>query len=325
MAGTRSRSAKSKKIVCAQCKLEIDEKEEDAIECDKCERKFHVMCTMLDKRQYDYLVKHNDDEYACHLCAEKSTENSGTIKSELSLIKTELKKLDQLSTLQETMNFMSKQYDDILRGVEENRKKLETIQKENKTLKVEITTLKNSIKYLNDERVKNDCLITGLTTSADETAIAAVLQLAKTTGVDIQPDIIDDAYFISKRRSVTNDMKSVVVKMKSKKSKEKMMSMKPKLKEGENTKNIYIQDFLSRESMQLLNYARTLKTVGYRSVYAAGGRIFIKKSELSKPKIIHSEDDVNKLLLDATTYQSRKSTSRNLVAAGHESEDYLSS
>lgn len=322
MPGTSRRSVKSKKIVCIQCKIEINEKEEDAIECDKCEKKFHVICTMLDKRQYDYLVKHNDEEFICHLCAD----NSGTIKNELCLIKTELKKLDQISVLQETMNFMSKQYDDILRGVEENRKKLETIQKENKTLKVEIKSLKSSIKYLNDERVKNDCMITGITTSTDTSAVDTVLELAKTTGVVIGPECIDDAYFVNNKRGVTNDKKSVVVKMNSKRAKSTMMSMKPKLREREETKNIYVQDFLSRESMNLLNYARTLKTVGYRSVYAAGGKVYIKRSELSKPKIIRSEDDVNKLLLEATTYRSTKRGAQNAEAVTLDSEEsYLSS
>lgn len=54
---------------------------------------------------------------------------------------------------------MSKQYDEILRGVSENKKKIDAVQKENKILKNEVKLLKESVQILNDERVKNNCLI----------------------------------------------------------------------------------------------------------------------------------------------------------------------
>lgn len=320
------RSIKTNKIICNQCSLEIAE-EEEFIECDKCIKKFHVVCTNLDKRRYEYLLKHESEEYVCHIC----DNNSGTLKAELNEIKTELKKLDQLSLLQDTMNFMSKQYDDILKGVAENKKKLELVQKENKFLKEEVKGLKSSIKYLNDQRVKNDCLVSGVNITTGTSALDTVLKLTSDAGVVLKPECIDDAYFIKKRNNKNakqtdkqNEKHMVVVKFNSKKSKEKMMSVKPILKENEATKTVFVSDFLSRETLGLLNYAKSLKEVGYRAVYAAGGRVFVKRSELSKSRVITNEEDVDNLLLEASVSHPRNRRSQNAPEAD-ENEVYLSS
>lgn len=314
------RSITNKQIFCGQCKLVVKEDEEDFIECDKCSKVYHVVCTTLDKRKYEYLVKHEKEEYICHLC-----DNSGTLKSELNEIKAELKKLDQLTVLHETMTFMSNQFDEILKGVAENKKKLEVIQKENKQLKNEVKTLKNSIKFLNDQRVKHDCLISGVEVPSGSTAVDAILKLTKDAGVDLQPECIDDAYIIRRKHNKNKtdrqgEKQTVVVKLNSKKSKDKMMSVKPILKENETFKNVYVNDFLSRETMNLLNHAKTLKTVGYRAVYAVGGKIFVKRSELSKPKFIANEDDVDELLLESTTNRMRGRRSQHETADDCERE-----
>lgn len=191
MAARGRRSIKSNIVICSQCKLEVEE-EDDFIECDKCAKKFHVLCTTLDKRGYKYLLDHESEEFVCHLC----DNNSGTLKAELNDIKKELKKLDQLSLIQETMNFMSKQFDDIIKGVAENKKKIEIVQKENKLLKEEVKTLKNSVKFLNDQRVKHDCLVSGVKVATGVSAVDAILKVTNEVGVKLQPETIEDAYFI---------------------------------------------------------------------------------------------------------------------------------
>lgn len=304
---TRNRRSMKIKNLCSQCNMELEEDDEEVIGCDKCDKKYHVVCTTLDKRKYEYLLNHESEEYVCHQCVDV---NSGTLKKDLNEIKTELKKIDHL---QETMTFMSKQFDEILKGVADNKKKIEVVQKENKILKEEVKALKNSIQILNDHRVKNDCFIRGVKVESGATAVDTVLKLTSEVGVKLKSDTIEDAYFI-KKRSVSNDKKSdtqaMVVKFNSKLSKDLMMSIKPKLKENETTKDVFVNDMLSRETMNLFNYAKALKNVGYRSVYTASGRVFIKRSELSKAKMIRSEDEVDKLLLEATTNKQKRRSQR---------------
>lgn len=311
------RSVKDNQIICSHCKLVVNEEEEDSIECDKCRKNYHVLCTKLDKRTYTHLLKNPKEEYVCHHC--QNTESSGTIESELAIIKTELKKLDQLSVLQETMNFMSKQYDDILKTVAENKKQINAIQKENKNLKTEIKTLKESVKQLNDQRVKNDCLVIGMQITENMSAVDAIIKLSNETGVEINKEHINEAYAF-KKRNVSGNKQTVVVKCNSQATKAKLMSMKKKLRENEETKSVYINDFLSKETLSLLNYAQTLKKIGYRAVYSVGERIFVKRSEMSKPRWMRNEEAVDELLLEAATHKQHTTRGPDYATAEEDSE-----
>ncbi|XP_017469382.1 PREDICTED: uncharacterized protein LOC108361293, partial [Rhagoletis zephyria] len=281
-----------------KCELIIKEETEDSIECDKCAKKFHSQCTKLDKRQFQQLLENESEMFVCHLC-----NGGGEMERDLKEIKTKLIQLDQLSEIQKSMTFMSVQYDEILKGVIENKKKLSEVEKENLKLRREVNDLKLSVKMLNDGRVKNDCIVSGLKVSDGATAVESVLTLTKNAGVDVQREHIEDAFFLPNNKP-TNGKKTVVVKFSNKSAKDKMMASKSKLKDNPATNSVFINDFLSKETLILFNYAKALKNIGYRSVYVRGGRVMYKRSEISRPQIIRSEEDVKRILLEATTTKS---------------------
>lgn len=307
MSGKGRRSIQNAKLFCGQCEMEVKENE-DNIDCDKCAKCYHALCTSLNKRQFEHLLKNESEEYVCNACKECD----GTVKEELVEIKKQLKqlkKLDQLSSLQETMTFMSKQFDEIIRGVAENKKKIEAVQKENRVLKNEVNNLKDSVKLLNDERVKNNCLISGIEVKEGSTAVDTLLEIAKDVGVDLKEDDVEEAFFIKKNNTsnkTKNLKQSIIVKFDSKKSKQKLMSAKQKLKEKEETKSVYVNDCLSKETFNLFRHAKTLHKVGYQSVYTYSGRVYVKLSEISKPRLIRSEEEVDDMLLKATTNKLQK-------------------
>lgn len=313
------RSAKPSKTICGECELEVKEEREDNIQCDKCAKIFHALCTKLNKRQYDQLCENEEEEFECHKCVG----NDNTVRSELLEIKTKLSKLnklDQLAELQESVNFMSSKFDQVLKGMLENKEKIKNIEKENRVLKTEVQNLKYSVKILNDQRVKNDCLISGIKNVHNLNAVETVIEMSKKVGVDISEEQIDEAYFL-KRMNEEQSGQAVVVKFNSKSAKTKLMIAKPKLKDSDTTKSIYINDFLSKESLELLKYARSLKSVGYHAVYSHGGKIYARKSAITRPRIIRDEDDVNKILLEAATNQNRRKIITADVSDGSEDGD----
>lgn len=298
--GGRRSIAKNKKniLICDQCEYEIKEESDDFIECDKCEKSFHSQCSGLSKKEFERLLKNKNEIFTCQHCKQGDKE----IRKELCTIKTELKKLEKLEKLDqlaESINFMSAKFDEVLKDVAENKKKITAIEKENKKLKVEIQSLKSSVKILSDFRVKNDCIISGLKVKEDVNAIDAVIELSKDIGVELDSNAVEDAYFLRNKRKSDEKEKTIVVKFVSKAIKEKLMSSKSKLKEKES--NVYINDFLSKETLNLWNHAKSLKSIGYQYVYARNGRVFCKKNGISKQQLIRCEDDVDKMLLDATT------------------------
>lgn len=318
MPGTGRKTMKTKKVFCAQCKLEANDEKEECIECDKCAKTYHAMCTKLDKKQYEHLLHNEEEDYVCHKCNVNDGVNSATVTEQLLRMEAKLNKLDQLT---ESMNFLSSKFDDLMNGISANKKKIDNVEKENFKLKNEIKTLKDSVKMLNDQRVKNDCIVNGIKTDEGVTAVNAVLKLSEAVGVSMNEANIEEAYFL-KKRNTTNPHQSLVVKFSSKTSKNKLMEAKSKLKDNDNTKNVYINDFLSKESMELFNYAKTLKTVGYNFVYTNGNRIYVKKSSITRPKLIQRKEDVDEILLQATTntFQSRRSL-RKLPPPVDDSDD----
>lgn len=299
---TNRRSLKKQIIVCKECDLDVNEEEEDSIECDKCSGTYHTLCTTLNKRQYNHLMDNEGEEYVCHKC---SNESGGNVKRELNAIKTQLKKLDDM---QESMTFMSKQFDELIRGLAENTKKVEAVQRENKILRSEVNELKKTVRFLNDNRVKNDCLISGVEVSGQANAMDTVINVMKMVDINLNTSEFEDAYFIGKNKEAKR--KTIVVKFNTKASKQKILSAKRKLNENPATQSVFVNDFLGKETLTLLNHAKSLKAVGYRRVYATGGKVFVKMSELSKPKLLKTADDVDLLLLNATQCTSRRSQGR---------------
>lgn len=290
-----------------QCKMQIKEDEEDYIECDKCNNNYHAFCTTLDKRQFAHLLSNESEPFECHVCAEKlkkqkeqnkkQKDGNVGIEGELQLISAKLNTLDEIK---KSVDFMSKQYDDLLKNVANNKKKIGEIEKENVALKNEVACLRTSVKMLNDVRVKNDCIVNGLKVEDGISAVDAVVNLCQAVGVDLVPQNIEEAFFINKRNS-ESQKKTVVVKCSSKANKDKLMSVKPKLKDNVETTAVYVNDFLSKETMDLLNYARALRNVGYRQVFARSGKVYCKKSEISRPYLIKDQSEVDWMLLNATS------------------------
>lgn len=298
--------------------MEVLDGKEENIECDKCSKIFHSLCTRLDKRQYQYLLDNESEQYVCHLCDDES---GGSVKEELIEIKTKLNKLDQLTAITEAVEFMSKQYDELLKCIADNNKKIDLVQKENRVLKNEIKSLKTSVKILNDERVKNDCIIRGVEVKQDSTAVDTVLELTKTVGLSLKEENIEDAYFFKKTGSKNDNIRTMVVKFNNKRSKDALMASKSKLKGNEATKEVYVNDYLSKETLSLFNHAKGLKAIGYNFVYTNGTRVFVKRREISKPRIIKTEDDVDEIMAAASTAPARRSVNRATVAVDDSEDD----
>ncbi|KAI8117950.1 hypothetical protein CVS40_10314 [Lucilia cuprina] len=100
MTGKTRKSLNNKnKVICKQCKTEILESDE-ALECDVCKKILHALCSKVDKKQYENLIKNPSLEYECQFCAPREN----VCANDIAEMKT---KLNQLDDIRETMYFMS--------------------------------------------------------------------------------------------------------------------------------------------------------------------------------------------------------------------------
>lgn len=289
MPGAKRRSVniKKKQIFCLQCKTKVLESD-SSFECDGCNKTLHSQCTQLDKVEIEKLLNDDSLEYKCHFC-DPANDN----KSELTEI------LREMREMKKTMNFMSTQYDAILNGVKKNTTAIKQLQKENKVLREDVKQLKSTVSFLNSIRVQNDCIINGVKADVTTKAVDVVLNIAKTTGADICEEKIENAYFVNRRKQTTNS--SVIVKFNNKKSKAEFMKEKKKLRETKEMKTVFINDLLSKDSLDLLHHAKALKAVGFKYIYAQNGHILVKKEDGVKPIRIRSMDEVDEILMNSAS------------------------
>lgn len=284
----KSINAKKNSIICVQCKTAVLDSDE-SFQCDVCSKSLHTQCTQLNKVEIEKYLKDDSLEYKCHFC---ETEKNASSSDFSTLVR-------EMREMKETMKFMSLQYDDILKGVKTNTTTIRNLKKENKNLREDVKQLKSTVSFLNNIRVQKDCIINGINAADGKSAVDVVLDIAKKTGADICEDEIEEVYFVNNRKQSTKS--SVVVKFNNKKSKSTFMKEKNKLKNMDDMKAVYINDLLSKENLELLHHAKSLKSVGFKFVFAQGANIFVKKNFDSKSIRLKCLDDVDEMLMRAAT------------------------
>lgn len=166
--------------------------------------------------------------------------------------------------------------------------------------------------------MQNGCIINGVANNPDQKPVEVVMGIAKKIGANISECDIVDAYFTKKNKNTNG---TVVVKFKNKTSKITLLKEKKKLREIEDTKTVYINDFLSKENVELLKHAKALKTVGFKFIYHAGGCIYAKRDVKLKPLRIRSMDEVDSLLINAAAGVSKRKSFRATLDLDENDED----
>ena len=88
------------------------------------------------------------------------------------------------------------------------------------------------------------------------------------------------------------------------------MSSKPRLKKTKRTNSVYVNNFYSRKTLNLIHYTKSLNSIGYQVDYIKNQRVYSKKSDGTKRKLLNDEEDVDNILLEATI--SKQSKRRSL-------------
>lgn len=99
------------------------------------------------------------------------------------------------------------------------------------------------------------------------------------------------------------------------------MHEKSKMKDIEEFKGVFINDFLCKESLELLNYAKSLKSVGFNFVYARGGNVFAKKDEKSRQILLRTMEDVDDQLCKSAGASRKRNLMTDIENYNEEDDD----
>ncbi|CAH2083312.1 unnamed protein product [Euphydryas editha] len=236
-------------------------------------------------------------------------EITDTIKS---LVSEHLANLNhQVSEFQESLSFLSKQYDALILSVNEKSETINKLVSKNEKLTSQVKNLTDRLGQIEQNMRVCNVEITGIPEHKSENLLNTVQQLGRIVESPISESDILHVTRIAKLNKESNRPRSVIVKLRSqrhrdellaavtrynKKNKDKKLSTEH-LGLGGRREPIFVSEHLTLKNKQLHAAARKkAKEAGFKFVWIRDGRILARKSEQSHA--IHIKDDEGlKLLL----------------------------
>ncbi|CAG9790386.1 unnamed protein product [Diatraea saccharalis] len=208
--------------------------------------------------------------------------------------------ITQNQEIGKTMEFMSKQYDDLLL-------KITNLEKENINYKKKVELLENKIDMLEKNTHNSTVEIRNIPLQKNETR-QIISQIVKDIGcavslsTPIQDLEIRDIYRTKAETivvdfSTTQRKESLMLNLKklnkSKRSNKEPMLNTLNIKLSGPNKTIYISEYLTHKARRLFFLAReNVKMKKLAAAWSSYGKIYVKKQEDQPPKRIDTEDDL---------------------------------
>lgn len=318
MSKNNKKSSKSS-VKCGSCSVTVEsDSEEGAIECDKCLKWFHAFCSGLKSTEVKAIFEDSSLPYTCKICTKKistsatSSEQNITSKFVFTLNHFEMimKRFDELSSIKDTVEFLSENQKDIQEKQIVVNKQIKNINKETDELNKKIALQNIRLNALENSKLKSMCFLKIPSSSFNkDTFKNYIVTIIAAAGLQVKLDDLKSAIF---QQKMSNSHGAIIkIEFKEESMKFEVMKSKSKLRDLPNFKNVTFFDVLSRDAAELFKYAKTLKECGFKYVYHRGGRVFVKKQETDQPVAIPHKRKVDELI---------QSSSRNAVK--HSNPDF---
>lgn len=220
---------------------------------------------------------------------------------------------NQCLGLQETITFISAQYEDLRQLLNTTTLELKNVKDENKTLRDNLCSLDARVKILEDENVKQqqwvrlqNVEIIGVPENKDEDTVAIVKKISEKIGVRIEPSDVEFAHRVQPRRAVSAvRARPIIVRLRQRALKDQFIAAARKHRYlsnhdvgiGGESNKIFINEHLTKDNKMLLtNCKQKAKELNYKFIWTKNCRIFIRKNESSPPIPILSIQDLAKIV-----------------------------
>lgn len=217
--------------------------------------------------------------------------------------------LDQkLQKVIDSQSFLSQQYDNFRKVMDNIMKDNVDLRKENviltkraSVMETEITQARNEINDLEQYGRRSMLEIAGIPRSSKEDAEEIVLDLCKSMNVKVKPEDIEACHRISPR-----DTASIIVKFCTRKTRDKVMAQRNTLK-GKKTHDlnlvlesksayVYINESLTKKNKEIFSATLNFKKENhYKYIWTRNGTIYIRKSDNCKALRIRNNLDLEKI------------------------------
>lgn len=271
---------------CVIC-TETVKDEDEALCCDACEKWSHRECLKISKTSYKKLEKSNKS-WKCDKCkrSNNSTKDISNGDSKLPNQKDNY----TIGDIMEKLLEMEHKYNKIFEKYEEQLNI-------NDNLRKELQSIKRQLNNKEQEALNNNLIVQGIPFKENENVQAIVERIATTLKV---PNRVQKSFRLG---SAKNGKTQVPIKIIFSTPEEKKCWMVAKkninlttatiMAQGSATEPIFLNHELTRQNIELYMKAREFKKDNeYKYLWISHGKILLRKSDMSKIKLIESEADL---------------------------------
>lgn len=227
----------------------------------------------------------------------------------------------QCTGYQESLSFVSKQYDELRKELADFKKlfsstgsELKGIKDENKALKETMNAQSVRIRALEEENLKQqqwsriqNIEVTGIPEHKEEDTSQIVLKVAQHIGLSIEPSDIEFAHRVQPRHttSTPRTSRSIVVRLRQRIIKDRIVAAARKHRNlnagalglGEEANRVFINEHLTKENKMLLSSCKQIaREANFKFVWTKNCRIFVRRNEVSPPILIASPSELSKIV-----------------------------
>lgn len=227
-------------------------------------------------------------------------------------VRAELKDIrSELNVMRDSLDFTSKQYDDMKLTLEEKSKQIDQLQKENNSMKPIIKDMTFRLTQMEQHARSCNIEILSVPEYKSENLNVTMMQLCKVISCPLKENDIVMSTRIAKHNPEGARPRSIIVKLTSPAIRDEILAAVIKFNKanvtnklntahlgiGGEKRPVYVAEHLAPQNRSLHHATRMLaKEKNYKFVWVRNGRIFAKKCENSERLLISDMDSLVKLV-----------------------------
>jgi len=306
-------------VVCPVCSLEVQT--DGALCVNGCKLHFGSCAGIVETSWRKQADRSNWKCCVCRKAKENKTEKNGKssekpvtseeLRSFMLSIDAKLKPIQQLESINETVNelkvsmeFMSEKYDEMLKKSEDQEKLVRCLQNKVEVNEKTINNLKARIRESEQYARNRNIEISGLEEVEGEDLMKIMGNIAEKIDVALDVEYDIDVIHRVKSRNKKQPPK-VIVQFSMRKTRDLWLQSKKgfeikscEVTNGSAATKVYLNNHLTQEWKELIWKAKQYgRPKGYMMVWFSGGKIYTKKDKADKNLIIiENEEDFTKML-----------------------------
>lgn len=224
----------------------------------------------------------------------------------------------QMSTIENTLSYMSNQYDDLLKTLKSTTAEVKKLKDENTILRNTIDENSVRIKRLEEDNARQqqwsrlqNIEVIGIPENKDEDTTQIVVKLADKIGIKLEGNDVEFAHRVQSRKSSSlASSRTIIARLRHRHTKDTLIAAARKHRnlkpsdiglsahntlDSRNT-NIYINEHLTHSNRALLKLCKNkAKETMYKYVWTKNCRIYVRRDEKSPPIPIITDTDLSKI------------------------------